>query len=143
MDLKGIGSPRAREIHQWIITETVINMHPEIRARRGWRILYEALVTEDPYDNYPDIIVKDEHKRLVFSMEITRSWGMTYDRRKCVQLKERFPEAEFFIYNYETDVLYALGEDGLWYSSREYVLTSRLFKQPVLNYIFVPEEDRE
>ena len=30
------------------------------------------MVTEDPNDNYPDIIIKDEHKRLVFSMEITR-----------------------------------------------------------------------
>ena len=38
----------------------------------GWDILPEALVTEDPNDNYPDIIIKDEHKRLVFSMEITR-----------------------------------------------------------------------
>lgn len=140
INAKTIGSPRARNIHQLIITETVVAMHQEVRARRGWNILYEATVTDNPYDNYPDIIILDEHKRLQFSLEITRRWGMSYDRKKCLQLKRRFPDAEFYIFNYETDTLYALGDDGLWYNSNDVEIFSSLFESPLLNYIYVPEE---
>ncbi len=140
IDVKAIGSPRARQIHQLIITETVIAMHSEVRMRRGWYILYESTVTDNPYDNYPDIVIFDEHNTLQFSMEITRKWGMSYDKKKCLQLQQRFPDAEFYIYNYETDILYALGEDGQWYNSRDYEINSRLFERPLLDYIFVPEE---
>lgn len=140
IDVKTIGSPRAWDLHQEIIIETILNLRPEVKQHRGWKILPEALVTEDPNDKYPDIIIKDEHKRLIFSMEITRKDYISYDRRKCLQLKQRFPWAEFFIYNYETDILYALGEDGQWYNSQEYEITSRLFERPLLDYIYVPEE---
>ena len=140
INAKAIGSPRARNIHQLIITETVVAMHQEVRARRGWDILYEATVTDNPYDNYPDIIILDEYKRLQFSLEITRRWGMSYDREKCLQLKRRFPDAEFYIFNYETDTLYALGDDGLWYNSNDVEIFSSLFESPLLNYIYVPEE---
>ena len=140
IDVKAIGSLRARQIHQLIITETVIAMHSEVRMRRGWYILYESTVTDNPYDNYPDIVIFDEHNTLQFSMEITRKWGMSYDKKKCLQLQQRFPDAEFYIYNYETDILYALGEDGQWYNSWDYEINSRLFERPLLDYIFVPEE---
>ena len=140
IDVKAIGSLRARQIHQLIITETVIAMHSEVRMRRGWYILYESTVTDNPYDNYPDIVIFDEHNTLQFSMEITRKWGMSYDKKKCLQLQQRFPDAEFYIYNYETDILYALGEDGQWYNSWAYEINSRLFERPLLDYIFVPEE---
>ena len=73
-DLKSIGSPRARELHQEIIAGTIYNMWPEIVVARKWKLIGEATVTDDPNDNYPDIIIKDPHKRLVFSLEITRSW---------------------------------------------------------------------
>lgn len=125
VDLKTIGSPRARQIHPLNITETVIAMHREVRVRRGWYILYESTVTDNPYDNYPDVVIFDEYNTLQFSMEITRKWGMSYDKKKCLQLKQRFPWAEFFIYNYETDVLYALGDDGQWYNSKEYEVRKR------------------
>jgi len=140
IDAKAIGSPRAWNLHQEIIVETLFNLRPEVRLLRGWKILPEALVTEDPNDNYPDIIIKDEHKRLVFSMEITWKKYIRYDIRKCEQLRLRFPDAEFYIYNYETDILYALGDDGCWYSSEEYTITSRLFERPLAEYIFVPDD---
>ena len=140
IDVKAIGSPRAWDLHQEIIIETILNMRPEVKLHRGWKILPEALVTEDPNDKYPDIIIKDEHKRLIFSMEVTRKDYISYDRRKCLQLQQRFPDAEFYIYNYETDILYALGKDGQWYNSRDYEINSRLFERPLLDYIFVPEE---
>jgi hypothetical protein len=54
--------------------------------------------------------------------------------------EERFPDAEFYIFNYETDVLYTLGSDGQWYSSREDEISSRLFVRPLTEYIYVPEE---
>jgi len=140
INAKAIGLARAREVHQLIISGTIYNMWPEVIARRGWRLMGEALVTEDPNDNYPDIIIKNEHKRLVFSLEITRKSSMYYDRNKCIYLKQRFPDAEFYIYNYETDILYALDEDGQWFNSEEYEIGSRLFERPLLEYIFVPEE---
>lgn len=139
-NLKSIGSPRARELHQVIIAGTIYNMWQEIVKTRGWKLIGEATVTDDPNDNYPDIIIKDPHKRLVFSLEITRSWGMRYDRLKCQMLKKRFPGAEFFIYNYETDILWGLGEDGLWYNSREYEINSRFLERPLLDYIYLPED---
>lgn len=139
IDIKPIGSPRAWDLHQKIILKTIINMMPEVERHMGWDILPEALVTEDPNDNYPDIIIKDEHKRLIFSMEITRKAYISYDRRKCLQLQQRFPWAEFYIYNYETDLLYALGDDGQWFDSKNYDIMSRLFTRPLLDYIYVPE----
>ena len=139
-DLKSIGSPRARDLHQEIIAGTIYNMWPEIVVARKWKLIGEATVTDNPNDNYPDIIIKNPHKRLVFSLEITRTWGLSYDRRKCIMLQQRFPEAEFFVYNYETDVLFRLGEDGQWYNSREYELNSRFFERPLLDYIYLPEE---
>ena len=140
INAKAIGSPRAWDLHQKIIVKTIVNMMPEVEANPGWDILPEALVTEDPNDNYPDIIIKDEHKRLVFSMEITRKKYIRYDIRKCEQLQRRFPDAEFYVFNYETDILYALGDDGLWYSSEDYEISSCLFLHPLLDYIYVLEE---
>ena len=135
-----IGSPRAWDYHQEIIVETIFNMRSEVKSKWGWKILPEALVTKNPNDNYPDIIIKDETGLLMFSMEITNRRSINYDRRKCVQLKQRFPNAEFFIFNYETDILLTLGDDGNWYDSNEYNLTSRLFSRPVLDYIYIPQE---
>ena len=140
INLTGISSPRARNIHQLIITETLLNMHPEIKARRGWHMMYEATVTDNPLDNYPDIIVMNPKGELQFSLEITRNWGMSYDKRKGLMLKQRFPNAEFFIYNYERDILYGLGDDLQWYSSEQFELRSRLFALPILEYIYVPED---
>ena len=140
-DLKSIGSPRARELHQQIIAGTIYNMWPEIVMARKWKLIGEATVTDDPNDNYPDIVIKDSHKHLMFSLEISRNWGISYDRRKCLMLQQRFPDAEFFVYNYETDTLYRLGKDGLWYSSRDYELCSRFFERPLLDYIYLPEDD--
>jgi len=140
IDVKAIGSPRAWDLHQKIIIKTIMRMNDEVEQHVGWDILPEALVTDNPNDKYPDIIIKDECKRLVFSMEITRSSYSRYDRRKCEELKQRFPNAEFFIYNYETDVLYFLDDDFQWYNSEEYELRSRLFQHPILDYIYVPED---
>ena len=140
INAKAIGSPRAWDLHQKIIIKTIVNMMPEVEEHPSWDILPEALVTEDPNDNYPDIIIKDERKRLVFSMEITRKKYIRYDIRKCEQLQQRFPDAEFYIFNYETDILYTLDDDGQWYSSENYEIGSRLFERPLLEYIFVPEE---
>lgn len=140
INAKAIGSPRAWDLHQKIIIKTIVNMMPEVEEHPGWDILPEALVTEDPNDNYPDIIIKDERKRLVFSMEITRKKYIRYDIRKCEQLLQRFPDAEFYIFNYETDILYTLDDDGQWYSSENYEIGSRLFVRPLMEYIYIPDK---
>ena len=139
INAKSIGLARARDVHQTIIVETLFNLRPEVKLHRGWSILPEALVTENPYDNYPDIIVKDETKTPVFCMEITRKWSLKYDIRKCEKLQERFPDCAFFVYNYETDILYGLTPDGLWLNSNENSLVCPLFLHPIMDYIFVPE----
>ena len=140
INVKAIGSPRAWDLHQEIIIETIVNLRPEVKAHRGWKIMPEALVTENPNDKYPDIIIKNERKELIFSMEITHNRYFRYDYRKCMELKQRFPAAEFYIYNFEREILFALGDDGLWYSSEDFELYSRLFKAPLLDYIYVPDD---
>ena len=135
-----IGSPRAWDYHQEIILETIINLHPEVDQHPGCKILYESLVTKNRYDNYPDIIIKDENKYPVFIMEVTNKKGISYDRRKCLNLQARFPDCEFFIFNYETDILYTLTADGAWLSSEDYILKSSLFLHPILDYVFIPED---
>ncbi len=136
IDLKGISSPRARNLHQRIITRTAFNMFAEINEK-ALDILCEGLVTEDPYDNYPDIIIKDETGYPLFIMEITRTWSLSYDKRKCIKLKKRFPQADFYIFNYETDVLYFLSDDNIWLKSDDYDFISPLFSKPVFEYIFL------
>ena len=138
--LRGIGSPRARSIHQEIISGTLVNMWDEIKQKPAWKLMCQATVTENPNDNYPDIIVWNESKKLVFSLEITRNWSISYDRRKAIRLKARFPNAEFFIYNYESGILYALKSDNTWADSREYNIMSSLLKKPLLDYIYLPDD---
>ena len=140
INVKAIGSPRAWDLHQEIIVETIVNMRSEVKQHRRWKIMPEALISDNPNDKYPDIIIKDEYKRPIFSMEITHSRYFSYDRKKCEELKVRFPNAEFYIYNYETDVLYYLNDDFQWYSSENYEIRSRLFAMPVLEYIYIPED---
>ncbi len=137
INLKGIGSPRARNLHQRIITGTAYNMFPEIVFGQGLDLLCEGLVTENPYDNYPDIIIKDRTGYPLFIMEITRSWSLSYDKRKCLKLKKRFPTADFYVFNYETDVLYFLSEGGIWLKSDDYDFVSPLFSKPVYEYIYL------
>lgn len=141
ISVKQVGSPRAWDYHQEIILETIINLHPEVDQHPGWKILYESLVTKNRYDNYPDIIIKDEYKYPVFIMEVTNRKGISYDRRKCLKLQARFPECEFYIFNYETDILYTLTADGTWLSSEDYILKSALFLHPILDYIFIPKDE--
>lgn len=135
MKTSGIGLARARERHQTIILETIVKMHAEVKQHKGWKILAEALITDNPWDNYPDIIVKDNDKYPVFVMEIIRRHTFYYDRKKCIALKARFSECEFYIYNYETDVLYYLSENSVWLTSQDYDFMHPLFQKPIMEYI--------
>jgi len=112
-------------------------MFPEIVFGQGLDLLCEGLVTENPYDNYPDIIIKDRTGYPLFIMEITRSWSLSYDKRKCLKLKKRFPTADFYVFNYETDVLYFLSEGCIWLKSDDYDFVSPLFSKPVYEYIYL------
>ena len=42
IDVKAIGSPRALDLHQEIIVETIINLRPEVKQHCGWKIMPEA-----------------------------------------------------------------------------------------------------
>lgn len=42
IDVKAIGSPRAWNLHQEIIVETIINLRPEVKQHLGWKIMPEA-----------------------------------------------------------------------------------------------------
>ncbi len=133
--VKGIASPRTRDLHQRIIIRTCINMFPEM-DEQGLDILAEALVTKNPFDRYPDIIVKADEDTPVFVMEVTQGDGYYYDRRKCRILKQRFPDCEFYIYHYERDILYHLAEDNTFLSSLAYEFCSPLFQRPVFDYVY-------
>ena len=55
---------------------------------------------------------------------------------KCEELMERFPDAEYFVYDYENEVLYGYDADAdQWLSSADYQLYSQYLNNPVITYI--------
>ena len=49
---------------------------------------------------------------------------------------ERFPRSEYFVYDYENEVLYMYdAEYDQWLSSEEYKLCSKYLNKPIMNYL--------
>ena len=68
-------------------------------------------------------------------IEITRSYQLRDIIEKCEELMERFPMSEYFVYDYEEEILYQYdAETDQWLSSNEYELWSAYLSQPVTNY---------
>lgn len=60
--------------------------------------------------------------------------------RKCKELIVRFLVAEYFVYDYERNILHRFAPElNKWLSSDEYELFSVFLSEPVINYIVKDE----
>lgn len=134
-DYSGIGmSPRPKWQHQRAMAKMSIRSSLELE-KKGLEILTEATVTDDWDDKAPDLVIFDRTMRPLSIIEITRSYQLHAIMDKCEELMERFPDAEYFVYDYETTILYGYApEYDKWLSSDEYELWSAYLSQPVKNY---------
>ena len=99
-------------------------------------MLSESTVTDDWDDLAPDLVIFDEKNRPLSIIEITTHKECKAIVRKCYELIARFPEAEYFVYDYEADVLYAYeAATDAWLSSEVYELGSRYLERPLHDYL--------
>ena len=130
-----IGSPRPKKQHQRVMSRMHANSYFELK-RKGMEMLTEQTVTEDCNDLAPDLVIFNKYEIPVSIIEITRTYQLRAIMDKCEELMERFPDAEYFVYDYETDILYRFApEYNKWLSSEEYELFSAYLSELVMNYI--------
>ena len=132
----GIGmSPRPRWQHQRVMLRMANRSYNEL-ARKRLEVLTEPTVTDDWDDKAPDLVIFDKNMQPLSIIEITRSYQLNEIIDKCEELMERFPLSEYFVYDYEEEVLYQYdAETDQWLSSEYYELRSRYLYKPILNYI--------
>ena len=129
-------SPRPYRLHQRLIARMLCNIRAELISKE-YDVLPESTVTADCNDLAPDIVILNEQDGYpIFIAELANHKGLRKDIRKCEQLMARFPDAEYFVYDYEKEVLYSADvEAGEWKTSDEYELSSRYLERPVLEYL--------
>ena len=132
----GVGmSPRPEWRHQRVMKRLLRNSDYELQ-RKGLEILTEATVTDNWDDLAPDLVIFDERYHPLTIIEITTHKEVKKIINKCYVLIERFPHAEYFVYDYEEDILYMYDfAADMWPSSEEYELYSQYLSQPIMNYI--------
>ena len=132
----GVGmSPRPRWQHQVAMSNLHGNAVNELR-RKGLLFLTEATVTDDWDDLAPDLVIFDRTFHPMSIIEITRAYQLDAIIDKCEELMARFPDAEYFVYDYEDEILYMYDADTCqWLSSLDYQLYSQYLNKPVITYI--------
>ncbi|MBQ7632223.1 MAG: hypothetical protein IJS82_05655 [Paludibacteraceae bacterium] len=85
----------------------------------------------------PDLSIYSKDLTRIFAIfEITTHRRLLDDIEKCEELMERFPEMEYFVYDYEDDVWYAYdAEADEWYNSNNEEIHSRYLKRPLPDYL--------
>ena len=131
----GVGmSPRPKWQHQIVMRDILLNADKELR-RQGLLMLSEATVTNDWNDKAPDFVIFDDAFHPLSIIEITRAEQLDAIIDKCEELMERFPDAEYFVYDYEEKVLFMYdAESDRWLSSEEYELYSKYLSEPLEEY---------
>ena len=131
----GIGmSPRPKWDHQRVMGHFYARAVTEV-WNQGLDILTEATVTDDWDDLAPDLVIFDAKYRPLSIIEITTHKECRAIIRKCDELIARFPQTEYFVYDYERLRLYAYDPDVQeWFTSEEYELCSRYLARPLLEY---------
>ena len=131
----GIGmSPRPHWRHQIAMSNMLVNAKKELQ-KEGLLLLTEATVTDDWDDLAPDLVVFDANFHPLSIIEITRSYQLGAIMDKCEELMTRFPKAEYFVYDYEENILYFYDIQALdWISSEEYEIHSHFLSYPVIDY---------
>lgn len=131
----GIGSPRPKWEHQNVIRRAMVRAYNELEEQ-GLCMLSEATVTEDWNDLAPDLVIFNAQNVPVCIIEVTTHKECRAIIRKCHELIVRFPTSEFFVYDYENNILY--GYDNLsreWLSAAEYELSSKYLEYPLKDYL--------
>ena len=132
----GVGmSPRPRWQHQNLISQLIGKSYEEMK-RQHLLMLPEATMTNDWNDKAPDLVIFDDAFHPLSIIEITRAEQLDAIIDKCEELMERFPDAEYFVYDYEEKVLFMYNaESDCWLSSEEYELYSQYLSKPIIDYI--------
>jgi hypothetical protein len=132
----GIGmSPRPKWQHQHVIRHAMHYAYDELE-QQGLYMLSEATVSANWDDLAPDLVIFDARNKPLSIIEITTHTERLEIIRKCHELIVRFPDAEYFVYDYERNVLYAYdAETQEWVNSNEYEIGSRYLQQPLIEYL--------
>ena len=134
----GIGmSPRPKRNHQLAMFTFARQSFAELR-NQGLYPLTEMTVTDDTNDLAPDIVFFDQSNYPVSIIEITTHKELHRIIKKCYDLIVRFPDSEYFVYDYERLTLFQYdAQADTWLSSSEQDLFSRYLRLPVIDY-FTP-----
>ena len=133
----GIGMPRPKIPHQVALSHLHVNINNEIRAK-GFEALPECCLSQTNLnDLVPDLSIYDSsYTQLLAIFEITTHRRLMADIRKCEELMERFPDIEYFVYDYEANVWYTFDADSQeWCNSEEYEICSRYLQRPIAYYL--------
>lgn len=132
----GIGmSPRPKWTHQNVIRRAMHRAYDELEEQ-GLVMLSEATVTDNWDDLAPDLVIFNSYNEPLSVIEITTHKECRHIIRKCYELIDRFPQTEYFVYDYEQDVLYAFdAERNEWFSSADFEIHSGYLSHPLLFYL--------
>lgn len=132
----GIGmSPRPKWTHQNVIRRAMHRAYDELEEQ-GLVMLSEATVTDDWDDLAPDLVIFNSYNEPLSVIEITTHKECRNIIRKCYELINRFPQTEYFVYDYEQDLLYAYdAERNEWFSSADFEIHSGYLSHPLLFYL--------
>ena len=131
----GIGMPRPQMQHQIVMSHWLANMSYELRPQ-GYEVLTENAVIQGKGERVPDLVIYDQSSKPLAFFEIARSCQIEKDMEKCEELMDRFPDVEYFVYDYEEEVLYAFdAESNEWIDSEEVEISSQYLRKPVIEYI--------
>jgi hypothetical protein len=132
----GIGmSPRPNWRHQQVMAHLYANIHQEL-WKQGLELLTESTVTDNWNDLAPDLVIFNNQNKPLSIIEITTHKECSAIKRKCYELIARFPDSEYFVYDYEAEILYIYEAVNMqWYSSLNYDIYSHYLKMPLLNYL--------
>lgn len=132
----GVGmSPRPKWRHQQVMSHLHARVFNELMPK-GFEPLSEATVTDNWNDLAPDIVIFDEDHNPLVIFEITTHKECLPIIKKCYELIVRFPKSEYFVYDYEAEILYAYdSRNDLWRNSEEEELYSRYLNRPILDYL--------
>ena len=131
----GIGMPRPVRQHQIVLAHWFRNMSNEL-CPQGYDILTEDAVIRGKGERVPDLVIYDRDYTPLAFFEIARSCQLEKDIEKCEELMDRFPDVEFFVYDYEAEVLYACdAKSDEWICSEDGKITSQYLLKPVIEYI--------
>lgn len=136
----GIGmSPRPKWRHQNVIRIAQRRAYDELE-RQGLIMLSEATVTDNWDDLAPDLVIFDQQAEPLSIIEITTHKESKNIIEKCYDLIPRFPETEYFVYDYETNILYTYdGINNIWVTSETRTIYSNYLRKPLITYLLLSE----